>query len=57
MGTVSFPGVKRPGSGAELPPSSSAEVKDRVQLYLYFLSGPSWPVKGQNLTLPLLFWR
>jgi hypothetical protein len=27
MGTWSFPGVKRPGRGADHPPSSSAEVK------------------------------
>jgi hypothetical protein len=27
MGTGSFPGVKRPGRGADHPPPSSAEVK------------------------------
>jgi hypothetical protein len=27
MGTGSFPGVKRPGRGADYPPPSSAEVK------------------------------
>jgi hypothetical protein len=27
MGTGSFPGVKRPGRGADHPPSSSTEVK------------------------------
>jgi hypothetical protein len=27
MGTGSFPGVKRPGHGAEHPPASTAEVK------------------------------
>jgi hypothetical protein len=27
MGTVSFPGVMRPGRGADHPPPSSAEVK------------------------------
>jgi hypothetical protein len=27
MGTWSFPGVKRPGRGADHPPASSAEVK------------------------------
>jgi hypothetical protein len=31
-GTRSFPGVKRPGRGVEHPPSSSAEVKERVEL-------------------------
>ena len=34
MGTVSFPGVKRPGRGVNHPPTSSAEVKERVELYL-----------------------
>jgi hypothetical protein len=32
---VSFPGVKRPGSGVNHPPTSSAEVKEIVELYLY----------------------
>jgi hypothetical protein len=32
---VSFPGVKQPGCGADHPPPSSAEVKKRLQLYLY----------------------
>jgi hypothetical protein len=41
---VSFPGVKRPGREVDHPPSSSAEVKERVELYLYSPSGPSWPV-------------
>jgi hypothetical protein len=30
MGTGSFPAVKRPESGADHPPPSSAEVKERV---------------------------
>jgi len=33
MGTGSFPEVKRPGRGVDLPPLSSAEVKERVDLY------------------------
>jgi len=37
MGTTPFPGVKRPVCGIYLPPTSSAEVKERVELYLYFL--------------------
>jgi hypothetical protein len=41
MGTGSFPGVKRPGRGADHPPPSSAEVNERVELYLYHPSGPS----------------
>jgi hypothetical protein len=39
MGTLSFPGVKRPGLGVDHPQSSSAEVKERVELYLY---SPLW---------------
>jgi len=34
MGTASFPGVKRPGRGVGHPPPSSAEVRERVELYL-----------------------
>jgi hypothetical protein len=49
----SFPGVKRPGRGVDHPPPSSAEVKERVELYLYAPSGPSWPVLGRTLPLPL----
>ena len=45
-GTGSFPGVKRPGHGVDYPPPSSAEVKERVGIYLYFPFGPSWPVLG-----------
>jgi len=41
MGTGSFPGVKRRGHGVDHPTLSKAEVKERVQLYLYSLSGPS----------------
>ena len=44
MGTGSFPRVKRPGRGVDHPLPTSAEVKERVQLYLYSLSEPSWPV-------------
>jgi hypothetical protein len=49
MGTGSFPGVKRPGRGVDHPPPSSAEVKERVELYLYSPSGRSWPVLGRPL--------
>jgi len=44
MGTSSFPGVKLPGHGVDHPPTSSAEVKERVELYLYSPSGPLRPV-------------
>jgi hypothetical protein len=50
MGTGSFPGggggVNQPGRGVYQPPPYSAEVKERVELYLYSTSGPSWPVIG-----------
>jgi hypothetical protein len=42
MGTGSFLGVKRSGRGVDHPPLSSAEVKERVELYTYSSSGPSW---------------
>jgi hypothetical protein len=42
-------GEKRPGRGVDHPPPSSAEVKERVELYLYSPSGPSWPVLGRTL--------
>jgi hypothetical protein len=53
MDTGSFPVVKRPRRGFDHPPSSSAEVKERVELYLYSPSGLSWPVLGRTLPLPL----
>jgi len=46
MGTGSFLGVKRPGLGVDHPPPSSAEVKEKIELYLYSPSGPSWSVIG-----------
>jgi hypothetical protein len=48
---VSFPGAKRLGHGVKFPLPSSAEIKDRVEPYLYSLSGSSWPVPGRNLLL------
>jgi hypothetical protein len=53
MGTGSFPGVKRRGRGVDHPPPSSADVKERVELYLYIPSRSSWPVLGWTLPLPL----
>jgi len=48
MGTESFQGVKRRGWGGgwHLLPTFSSEVKERVYLYLYSTSAPSWPVIG-----------
>ena len=39
-----FPEVKRPGRGVDDPLPSSTEVKERAQLYLHYLDGPSWSV-------------
>ena len=49
MDTESFPGVKRPGRGAENPPRSLRRDHERVGLYLYSPSGPQRPVIGRNL--------
>jgi len=57
MGTRFFPGVKRPGRGADHPTPSGAELKERVELYLYSPSGPLWPVLGWTLPLHYLLWR
>jgi len=46
MGTGSFLGVERPRRGVDHPFTSSAEVKEGVELYLYSPSAPSWPVVG-----------
>ena len=42
---VSFPGLSCRGVALTATPAS-AEVKERVELYLYSPSGPSWPVVG-----------
>ena len=51
MGTGSFPGVKRPGRGADHPSPSKRRGHERVGLYLYSPSGPSWPVIGRTFTV------
>ena len=53
--SVSFPGVKRSGRGVEHPPPSSAQVKERVELYVYGPSRPSWPILGWTLPLPSIY--
>jgi hypothetical protein len=52
MGAGSFPGVKRQWRGVNHLPPSSAEVKERVRLYLYSPCEPSGPVLGWPLYLP-----
>ena len=46
---VSLEGVKRPGRGVDHQPTSSAEIEERVVLFLYSSSGPSWSVPGEDL--------
>ena len=56
MGTGSFPWVKRPGRGVDHPPPSSAEVEERIELYICSASGPSRTVLGWTPPLPLPFY-
>ena len=51
MGTGSLSGGKAAVAWRWPPTPSSAEVKERVQIYLYSPSGPSWPVLGWILPL------
>ena len=46
-----FPGVKRPGRGADNPPPSKCRGHETVGLNLYSPSGPQWPVNRENLYL------
>jgi len=48
-----FPGGKTAGTLRWPPTPSGSQVKERVELYLYSLSGPSWPVLGW--TVPFTF--
>ena len=43
---VSFLGLNRPGRGVAHALQHSAEVKERVELYLFSHNGPSWSVPG-----------
>ena len=49
--SASLSGVERPWHGDEHLHPSRAEVKERVKLYVYSPSGPSWPVLGWTLTV------
>jgi hypothetical protein len=42
--TVYFPGVKQLSHGVYHPLPSSIEVKEKIELYIYFPSAPSCPV-------------
>ena len=55
MGTGSFPGVKRPGRGADHPPPPKCRGHEMVGLYLYSPSGPSWPVIGRTFTFTFTY--
>ena len=46
MDTWPFPGVKRPGRGADNPLPPSAKDEERVKLYICSPSGSSWPILG-----------
>ena len=46
---VSFPRVKRPGRGVNYLSQSSAEAKERVELYLYSPSKPLCHILVRNL--------
>ena len=49
-----LPGLKRLGRGVNYPSPSCAELKERVELYLHSLFGPSWPVLRWMLPLPFV---
>jgi len=51
MVTGSIPRARQPGRGVDHTPPSSAEVKGRVELYLFSPSGSSWPVIAWTLVL------
>ena len=50
MGTGSFLRVKRTWRGADHSPLSKCRGQERVGLYFYSSSGPSWPVIGRTFT-------
>ena len=51
MGIGLFPGVKRSGCGDDQPPTPSAEVKERIELYLCSPLWALWQFIGCTLTL------
>ena len=57
MGTASFPVIKQPGHVVDHPPPYSAEVKERVELYIYSTSGTvigcilPFPLRGKHTNI------
>ena len=45
VGTVSFLVVKQPGRVVYHQPTYSADIKERVEQYLYTPSRPPWPAR------------
>jgi len=52
-----FPGVNRSDRGLDHPPISSAEVKERVELYLYSPYGPFMACYRVNFTFTFTIFR
>jgi hypothetical protein len=50
-----FPGVKAAGACHWPPTPFIAEVKERVELFIYSPFGPLWPVMGWNLHVTSVF--
>jgi hypothetical protein len=50
MSAGSFVGVKRPGRAVEHLPPFFAEIKERVELYIYSACEISWPVPERSLS-------
>ena len=51
-----IPCGKAAGAWRWPPTPSSTEVKEGVELYIYYPSGPSWTVLAWNLPLPYHIW-
>jgi len=49
-----FPWGKTAGAWRRPPSSPSDEVKERVELYLYSPSGPSWPILGWTIIIIII---